>query len=196
MKKTSKKVLSLVLSALMVITMLPTFAITALADEWIAAASSNLANSNWSQDDEVNWNWCMPAHTNEAAPNTDAGGSQLNWRLAQYYAWANDWDASPQVLINNGQVKNGYLYLDGSTTPITGADSFKIDVQFRFTDNFEITNNGGTTSGGADFLILTTHNDCTWFNGDAKSNYAFKQSGYGNVSFNPGAPSDDSRTSM
>ena len=181
MKKTLKKSLALLLAALMVISIMPTFAITAFAaDKWFAVASNDLSDSHWSWNDSRHndgaWGWAMEAFTNGDDQNDN------DWKSEQYYDWGD---------LDNGHIGNGYLYINESQTPVTGLAGFKIDIQFKFTDDFEITG-----ANDADFLILTTENDCSWLGGDnraPRNNFVFKQNGNGAITI--GGTTYDSKTS-
>ena len=150
--------------------------IAASADDgWTIAASSDMTSSSWTREKD---GWSTLHYTNSPVTVTSEGGSALNWYSTQYY---NDGD------LDNGNMGNGYLHLKENTTPITGADAFKIDVQFKFTGDFEITNAGGDTTGSAIFMNITNIANCDWFNNDTKSNYMFMHNGNGNVSLNSNA---------
>jgi hypothetical protein len=125
MKNLSKKFLSILMAAAMVVTMIPAFAITASAAiKWTPIASSDFSTVNSvSQDAAI-------------TPSTYNGmGNQMTWTAHDY---------GNALSVSNGAVyiPDGYMYLSGYSggcVPITGYGSkWKIDFGFRF----KTTNSG------------------------------------------------------
>ena len=176
----SKKVLSIILSMLMVGTALPTFTVAASADDgWTIASSSNFDNAGWSEIRGWSWNPCF-----NATPETSGGGSTLNWDVVQWWAWDDI-----RFDTTHTKVERGYLHhSSNNSTPVTGAEAFKIDLSFSFYNSEYVKDDASCTinsSQVANLLKLATDVDGTNFSA-RESGYVFKQNAYGDMSANSG----------
>ncbi len=125
MKKLSKKFLSLLMAAAMVVTIIPMGMITAeAAIKWTPLASSDFSSVNSVSQDTA------------FTPSTYNGmGNQMTWTAHDY---------GNALSVSNGAVyiPDGYMYLSGysgGSVPITGhGNKWKIDFGFRF----KTTNSG------------------------------------------------------
>lgn len=137
MKKLTKKILSTVLAAAMVVTMIPMGAFVAeAATTWTTIASSNFCNAT------------ITAGTTNGDRNYESlgylptynGGSAMSWGRYNYVGWGTA-SASLSGSDNALYIPDGFIYLDGYSegcVPITGTSRWKIDVGFRF----KTTNSG------------------------------------------------------
>ncbi len=149
-KQISKRILSLMLSALMVVTMLPTFVFSspttaeakdapnaAADDYWQILASTDFTGTNWTRNDDYNW------YTN-TSPTTSAGGNPMGWSV-QFR------DNEPEVTKDNGvkfwynsgsDHNQGVMYMSSYNSQTsngfftaaanggTAVTSFKVDLKF------------------------------------------------------------------
>lgn len=125
MKKTTKKIISLALSLILTVTMLPMFTITSeAAVRWTPIASSDFSSvQSVSQDTQF-----TPSTYNNQ-------GSAMSWTP---HAWTGN--GNPSVDSENGAIAipDGYMYLSGYSggcVPIDGETRWKIDFGFRFNTN-------------------------------------------------------------
>ncbi len=174
MKRISKKLLSIILSAVMVVTMIPAFTLTSLGKtttEWQVAASTDFTQSGWSSDGERSG--YGKRFTSGWVPTTAVGGQQMSWK-------AYEWSATSVSANENGvNIKDGFLYLTGSGTggvPVANSSAFKIDIQFSFNGDYTISSRN---SEGPVFIELATNNDMDFNKGDIWSDTFFTQEGYG-----------------
>lgn len=135
--KISKKLLSLFLAVVMLTTCAPLVAF-ASGIEWTQVASSDFTKAEWRtnegggivQDDNGD-NFLRYV---DNVPIVGDSGNTMSWTV-------NGYDGSAIYNKDNGnagiKIEDGYMYLSGynggTTTPITGADSFKIDLLFTHT---------------------------------------------------------------
>ena len=167
MKKTkvSKRLLSILMALLMIVTIIPMGAFTASAlTDWSLVASTDFTGLTWS--DTVGTDGSNKVFTTTASPTTSEGGNTLQWTA---YRWDNS--TAPTIDSNGFNAANSFLFLSGynggtSTKPF--ASQFKIDVQFRYTDESygggqQITDRDGAVNTHYTFLKLSQH-----------SNYDFK----------------------
>ncbi|MBQ7203065.1 MAG: hypothetical protein IJS03_03490 [Eubacterium sp.] len=146
--KLSKRALSLLMSALMVVTMLPTFVIapaTASAQDTKDVSSaywSILASTDFTK---TNGKWSGTGDTvtlDNADTKTSAGGSAMGWTIkyADRHGVSGAEVDSNGVSIpweNSSHKTNGFLYMskfnDQTTNTIfNGVDNFKIDLAFSY----------------------------------------------------------------
>ena len=118
MKKTSKKILSMLMSIAMVVTMIPFSGIVAnAAVKWTPIASSDFSTVS------------SVSNNTQISPSTYNGqGNSMSWTPYDYNG--NVSKTSDSVAINDG-----YMYLSaytGGSVPITGHNKWKIDFGFRF----------------------------------------------------------------
>lgn len=177
MKNISKRLFSIILVALMVVTMLPLSGIVALArttTEWTVLASTDFTKSSWSSTGANIADYGNPVSTVDYAPATSDGGQQLTW---SGYEWTN---TNVSTDTNGVNISDGLIYLSGTNdgaVPIAGTEAFKIDIQFSFTGEYSVTSrNKGV---GPIFLKLATNGSLDWQKGDPWSNTFFTQEGYG-----------------
>ena len=144
--KIGKRVLSVILSALMVVTMVPTFTLfnptTAEAEDVPSSAFWSILASTDFSSDSTTWSGSGSDYT-VTSPTTAAGGSTMEWKIK--YGTRN---GDPAVVRNSNGVGfpwvtdsyryQGFLYLskfnDQTTnTILNGVNNFKIDLAFSFT---------------------------------------------------------------
>ncbi|MBR1530744.1 MAG: hypothetical protein IJ643_01655 [Eubacterium sp.] len=146
-KQISKRILSLMLSALMVVTMLPTFV---FSSPTTAEAQDAPASSYWSilastDFTKTNGKWSGTGDTvtlDNADTKTSAGGSAMGWTIkyADRHGVSGAEVDSNGVSIpweNSNHKTNGFLYMskfnDQTTNTIfNGVDNFKIDLAFSY----------------------------------------------------------------
>lgn len=178
MTKISKKIISALLAVMMVVCSLPLSGLVAFAKtttEWTVAASTDFTKSSFAfaqKDDDLG----NRLTSNNYVSTTSEGGSQMMWDA---YEWTNDYITTDA---NGANLNDGLLYMSGNdsgkTTPITGAEAFKIDIEFSFTGEYTISSrNDGQ---GPTFLKLTRDGNGTSFvkNYPWDNNF-FAQEGYG-----------------
>ncbi|MBE6719526.1 MAG: hypothetical protein E7571_02575 [Ruminococcaceae bacterium] len=145
--KFGRRALSAFLSVLMVVTMLPTFAITASAKtDWTLISSTDFTGVTWS-DVTGSGDYRFQNGTGF----TGIGGNTTNyseWSGCEYKA--DNWttfqtDADYGVKIRNGflryskNVENGVDVSSTKATPVTGLNAFKVDVEFSFFNDCDLT---------------------------------------------------------
>lgn len=174
--KLSKRIFSLFLSLLMVVTALP---ITAYATptEWTQVASTDFTKSSFDTNEDGSVKQNTSAYESKStekyitnAPAKGAGDYTLSWNPTVY-------SSGSMTLDSNGlYVDDGFMYLSGYSdsancvTPITGASSFKIDVGFLAT-SYDVQQD--TRYG---FLTLGTSSQYAFENKTMNnSSYAFAQ---------------------
>ena len=170
-KHFSKRVLSIILAVLMLVTSIPIVA--SAATEWTQVASSDFTKvsvDGWSNGDGNNNSLSL-----NNVPTLSEGDVSLSWTA---YKWGN---AVGTVDAANGlSIGDGFIYLDENSNPIPfdGVNSFKIDLEFGFLSDFAISN---TDKYG--FLTLDTakghetklYNDSTLFFGQNGNGSAYYQ---------------------
>ncbi len=156
MKKVSKKIISLLLSAVMVVSMLPAFALTASAKtEWELLATTDFTKGYWTKKGSSgSYNWA------EGSGFTAISGSgtsdYMTWDSLQYgensYAKGMGYSGDPawqvQADSRGACMSDSYLYLSGyykngvaqANTPITGLSAFKVEFQFCYLGNRDRNN--------------------------------------------------------
>ena len=187
MKKTSKKLLSLMLAVLMIATMIPSFAVVAEATtpqtstQWTEIASTDFTKStSWSGTRSgLSDFYSQTANTFKSNNNSESDN-----------VWWSGWVCKRDditVFQNDAtlgcKVVDGFLYMTGwnkngssqSNTPITGKSTFKIDVEFAFYGDYSLDSDWKKNT----FIKLKTDNYSSesypW------QNNWFAQCGYGSM---------------
>ena len=121
MKKSVKKIISLMLSAVMTASAL--FALPFVSEaaiKWTAVASSDFSSVESVYNDSG------------ITPSALKGkGNTMSWHLY-------DWTGNPSVTDDSVYLPDGYMYLSGykgGSVPISGASKWKLDFSFRFKTN-------------------------------------------------------------
>ncbi len=135
MKKMSKKILSAIMALTMVVTILPSFAVFAdTSVKWTAVASSDFSNVSASQS------------TNFTPNQYNNLGQKITWNA---YTYSGSLTTESDALY----VPDGFMrianYDQGTTTPLTGVTSFKMDLGFRFYND----NSNSVTTDGTYYLF-------------------------------------------
>ena len=121
MKNAVKKIISLMLSAVMIVSALSAFPfVSEAAIKWTALASSDFSSvENVYNDSSI-------------TPSVLKGkGNTMSWHLY-------DWTGNPSASEDSVYLPDGYMYLSGykgGSVPISGASKWKIDFSFRFKTN-------------------------------------------------------------
>jgi|GEM_PF-956319 len=121
MKKSVKKVISLMLSAVLLVSTLSAVPFVAeAAIKWTAVASSDFSGiESISNDSNI-------------TPSTYKGkGNTITWHLF-------DWTGNPSVTEDSVSIPDGYMYISGykgGAAPINGSSKWKLDFGFRFKTN-------------------------------------------------------------
>ncbi|MBR1531133.1 MAG: hypothetical protein IJ643_03615, partial [Eubacterium sp.] len=154
MRKLSKRMLSLVLSVLMVVTMLPTFAIPVLAagDEWHLVSSTDFTKISFTTSDTGDRRYA----TGTGYQGTDGSSNYMVFDPCQ-------WQNSTFTTTSNGlQITDGFIRMSGyhdsdgthsGTTPWAtsayGIDhhDFKIDLTFSYYNNDGKSTTASTSYG-------------------------------------------------
>lgn len=179
MKHFGKKLISVVLALVMVVSAMPLSAIIAFAKtttSWSVAASTDFTQASFAfaQTDSSLGNRLSTA---DYVANTSDGGSQMQWDAFEY---TNDYMT---VDSNGANINNGFIYLSGNnsgkTTPITGAQAFKVDIEFSFTDEMSITERTDSGAGYTFLKIGTDGNGTSFIKSKPWENHFFSQEGYG-----------------
>ncbi len=107
-----------------------------VGSDWNLVSSTDFENAAWTDNkaDGINFT------------STDGSNNYMQWYGEEYSKKHVDIDNDG----NGAKIDDGYIFMDGYTedgstftssgTPITGADKFLLDMQFRFTDNFNANN--------------------------------------------------------
>jgi hypothetical protein len=167
MKTFNKKILSIIMAAAMVVTMIPMGAFVAeAAVKWTAVASSDFSKASVSAATASGLTDKYDATV--TAPAYIPGSNTIDWVSRVYqpttysYAVLDDYnsDGTNDALYIN----NGYMYMnmkDGSnnpTTPLKNATRFRIDFGFRYKENYTVSDDGTYT-----FLKLGAYGDSNNF---------------------------------
>ncbi len=170
--KLGKRALSLLLSALMVVTSLPLVALTtSAAIRWTPVASSDFSSvSSVSQDTAF-------------TPPTYNGGNAISWTAHSYSS-----NGTPTVANSAVYVPDGYMYMNqyngGNQTPVSGMSKFKIDFGFRFKDatvDGVYSSNNVTSGGKYCFMKIGVFDNNRNSNTAMSANCTFAQDAFGKV---------------
>lgn len=161
MKKHLSKLVCVVLSIVMVITAFPIY--TMAQNVWEQVAYQNFSTNGTNALNSSSWvAESYSGSSNRPFSLTDSA-SGMSWRGVE-------WNVSNTMTSNsNGTfVNDGYIYLSDYTgtpaTPVTGADGFKIDVEFSTTNNigdstkFPLLMLGSTVTRGKETTKMNTSN--------------------------------------
>ena len=204
MKKLSKRMLSLVLSVLMVVTMLPTFVFsnptTAEAsdvpstDYWQIMASADFTTTGGATATSTSEGQNLQYKYKINSPTTSAGGSKMTWIKNEY------WDDGAYLDTDGARFKNGFMFLrsiegvDSNTKPFSDADNIKFDMTFSFYDDYKVT--GRTTYfKNITFIKFSTKSDRMYdYDGANPWEYCFfSQEGWGRAVYNTQPNSNSSQ---
>ncbi|MBR2277866.1 MAG: glycoside hydrolase family 43 protein, partial [Eubacterium sp.] len=204
MKKLSKRMLSLVLSVLMVVTMLPTFVFSNPAtaeasdvpstDYWQIMASADFTTTGGATATSTSEGQNLQYKYKINSPTTSAGGSKMTWIKNEY------WDDGAYLDTDGARFKNGFMFLrsiegvDSNTKPFSDADNIKFDMTFSFYDDYKVT--GRTTYfKNITFIKFSTKSDRMYdYDGANPWEYCFfSQEGWGRAVYNTQPNSNSSQ---
>ncbi len=204
MKKLSKRMLSLVLSVLMVVTMLPTFVFSSpttaeaadvpSTDYWQIMASADFTTTGGATATSTSEGQSLQYKYKINSPTTSAGGSKMTWIKNEY------WDDGAYLDTDGARFKNGFMFLrsiegvDSSTKPFYDADNIKFDMTFSFYDDYKVT--GRTTYfKNITFIKFSTKSDRMYdYDGANPWEYCFfSQEGWGRAVYNTQPNSNSSQ---
>ncbi|MBQ9531030.1 MAG: hypothetical protein IJR70_03045 [Eubacterium sp.] len=211
MKNLSKRMISLLLSILMIATMIPTFTVFAeeqqISTKWTEIASTDFTAPSWyKQSNSFNYNYTKA--TGFKGLNNDTENF-VSWEGYEHWQderteYPDGWNRFYTDSTHGTKIRNGFMYMTGwnkngvaqSDTPITGKSSFKIDVEFSFFGDYTLESDWKKN------VFLKLKNDDYTTEKYAWENVFFAQMGYGGM-YTPGngenAPSikrDSSTASM
>lgn len=180
-KSASKKILSLFLAVMMLTSCIP-MTVYAAPTDWTEFASSDFTYP--AGTDSSNTCWGSGAANGDYTSFT---GSQANKLLQTDYGMSwniNLWSGTTTTLdcgTKGTLIRDGYMYLTNysgsTTTPVTGLDCFKIDLEFSFYQDFTIT----TGTDEYCFFKLGTSPTLGMGTSDMWNNNVFAQDAYGRV---------------
>lgn len=180
--RVTKRLLSIVLSLLIVVTSIPFSAVTALAnnaqDRWEVLGSTDFTKASWSSGNNT-------METTSYPTLASAGGSALSWGAYE------SGDTSVTTDSSGSLIDSGMLYLKSynsqtSTTPFAGLKNFKVEVNFQFTSNISISARDSYT-----FFKLSTNTGSKFGkpSENAWDNTFFAQDGFG-TTHSSGSPAN------
>lgn len=137
-KHLSKKAIALFLSVLMLVSSAPIVAF-AQGTTWTRVASTKFSTSTWGDETKADWHtWAYNYRRDITGATYNDGDKSMNWSAIRYSgAGAAD---TKMTLDGSGlYIGDGYTYMNyysgGIATPITGAESFKIDLEYTIGDD-------------------------------------------------------------
>ena len=187
MKSLSKKILSLLLSVVMVITAIPAF--TVFADEpqisttWTEIASTDFTKTNtWTGTQTGLWSSFYNQAGDTFKDLDNSTNNVVNWAGVEYNT-----DSTTTFIKDDtygAKVRDGFMYMTGwnkngssqSNTPITGKSTFKIDVQFSFYGDYSLS-----TGDWKDNTFIKLKNDDYSSQSEPWENVYYSQTGYGSI---------------
>ena len=186
MEKISKKMLSLLLSVVMIATMIPSFAVVAQATapqvstEWTEIASTDFTKTTSWSSSRSGLSQFYSQSGNVYKSNNNSESDNAWWAGWQYNTDGTTFEYDSTYGV---KVRDGFLYTTGwnkngtsqSNTPVTGKSAFKIDVEFSFYGDYSLNSEWKNNT----FIKLKTDN----YNSESKpwENNWFSQCGYGSM---------------
>lgn len=181
-KKVSKKVLSLLLAALMAVCMLPMGGFAAMAQtSWVEFASSDFTQAKFNQSVSAVSGVDANLYKSTNVPTTSSSDKAMSWNVGEWTDSSNSNGVVSSVDSNGVNVRNGFLYISGyqdGVNPLKGLPAFKVDVQFQFVNDFTVS------KADANHIIKISSNpasNLTITGEKAWNNSFFCQDGYGRM---------------
>ncbi len=149
-KHLSKKAIALFLAVLMLVSSAPIVAF-AQGTTWTRIASTNFRTSSWGDETEVgSHSWGKNYRRNITGATYNESDKSMNWAAIHYKGGTSD---RTMTLDSTGlYIGDGYTYMSfysgTGNTPITGADSFKIDLEWT------IGEDSSSVAGTYGFLMI------------------------------------------
>ena len=184
--KFSKKALSLVLSLVMVLTMLPLSGIVAFGiTDWTLISSTDFTGVTWT-DNTGSGNYRFQHGT--GFTSIDGGTTNYSeWDGCEYKS--DNWTTFQTNSTDGVKIRDGFLRysknVEGGSdvsstkaTPVTGLSAFKVDVQFSFFNDCNLTSLQNDKDA---FCFIKFKTDDYTSESRMWSNHWFTQAGYGSI---------------